>query len=463
MNAAELDEKLLPLISSGSIIRIAERILLNFNREVLFHAERTAYLAMKIGQNHQLPEKCSLNNLVLLALFHTIGFYRQDFTFVPNSNPYETAIDYFSPRKEIESKYVFGCYYLEFLTPLHKDALALESFNQPFNKDLKKYIYQEEYRSIITLCARISNFIHKNPDLLLPEDLNMLAPGQLDPEYIEIFNKINEDDKLVIAIQEETYKNELMDFLDNIEYKGKDYKMLLKLVIHLLDFKSTVTMSHSINTSCYALSIGMRAGLSIEELSELYISAVLHDIGKSATPQRILEFPGRLSPEEMGIMKHHVKHSKRILMDLVPQNIIDNVFRHHEKLDGSGYPMHLKGDVLTKIQRILTVADITSALSDSRSYKCEYSKEDVLSIVAQMTINNELDKDITTILSNNYDQIKAELSDLQNLLKVDFSNVINKYNDYLLNNASETLNKTVIDSSDTAELEEIEDLEEIDD
>lgn len=457
MNVAELDEKLLPVVKAGSIIRIIERVLQNFNREVLFHSERTAYLAMKVAQAHPMSEKCSIKNLVLLALFHTIGFYREDFTLSYNDDPYKTSIDFFSPRREIESKYVFGCYYLEFLTPLHKDALALESFNQPFNKDLKEFIYQQEYRSIITLCARISSFVHKNQDLPLPENLNALAPGKLDPEYIEIFKTLNADDCLTLPIIEDTYKQELMDFIDTIEYTGSDYKMLIRLLIHLLDFKSTVTMSHSINTSCYALSLGMRCGLSDQELSELYISAVLHDIGKSATPQRILEFPGKLSPEEMGIMRYHVNHSKRILTGLVPQNIIDNVFSHHEKLNGSGYPQHLTEEKITKIQRILTVADITSALTDSRSYKGEFSKEDVLSIIAQMTINKELDSKITVILSENFDEIRAELPELQKLLRVDFSGVLNKYNDYLLNDSNADLNKALTEDADdlVEELEEI--------
>ncbi|MCR4953216.1 MAG: HD domain-containing protein [Treponema sp.] len=457
MNVAELDERLLPIVSAGSIIRIAERVLQNFNREVLFHSERTAYLAMKIAQAHPLSEKCSIQNLVLLGLFHTIGFYRDDFTLSSAEDPYKTSIDFFSPRREIESKYVFGCYYLEYLTPLHKDALALENFNQPFNKDLKDFLYQEEYHSILQLCAYVSSFVHKNHDLPLPENLNALAPGLLDPEYVEIFKSLNIDDSLTLPIIEETYKQELMDFLDTIEYSGDDYKMLIRLLIHFLDFKSTVTMSHSINTSCYALSLGIRAGLNDEELSELFISAVLHDIGKSATPQRILEFPGKLSPEEMGIMKYHVSHSKRILTGLVPQNIIDNVFRHHEKLNGSGYPMHLTEENITKIQRILTVADITSALSDSRSYKGEFSKEDVLSIIAQMTRNKELDSSITVILSENFDEIRAELPELQKLLRVDFSGVLNKYNDYLLNDSNANLNKAIIEGDDdiVEELEEI--------
>lgn len=470
MTAAELDKELIPLLSSGSIIRIAERVLQNFNKEVLYHSERTAYIALKIAENHGLPKKCSIQNLVFLALFHTVGFYREDFTFKPDADPFQTKIDYFSTDRAIESKYRFGCYYLEFMTPLHKDALAIENFNQPFNKDLKDYIYQEEYRSILTIAAHVSSFVHENPESELPEDLNELAPGFFDPEYVEVFKNLNKDNKIVVTLRQETFKSELTDFIEKIEYTGADYKMLLKLLVHFLDFKSTVTMSHSINTSCYALSLGIRAGLNIDELSELFLSAVLHDIGKSATPQRILEYPGKLSPEDMGIMRYHVNHSRRILTDLVPQQIIDNVFRHHEKLNGSGYPQHLKADQITKIQRILTVADITSALCDSRSYKGEFSKEDVLAIIAQMTLKNELDETITILLSKDFDQIRAELPDFQSLLTVNFINVLTKYNDYLLNdenidflNATEDSNtsSTQKEAEEDDEIEELDDLEEL--
>ena len=234
-------------------------------------------------------------------------------------------------------------------------------------------------------------------------------------------------------------------------------------MIYFLDFKSTYTVTHAINTSCYALSLGSRMKLNPAELSELFCSAVLHDIGKIATPQRILESPGKLVPEDMGIMKHHVNHSKRILSGYAPEQIIENVYRHHEKMNGTGYPQHLTGDQLTLIQRILTVADITSALNDSRSYKTEFSTDKTKSIITKMTEAGELDPTISRFVLEDFDEIVSEQQYLYKILCVDFSHVLARYSDYLFDD-TESLADTLLNEAVTDETsEEIETLSEPDD
>ena len=451
-----LKSQLYSVLSSGALLRIAGRVLFHINKEIIRHTERTTYLVMKLAHAYKLPERASIRNLVLLSLFHTIGYFREDMFF--NYSPYTSDIDYLSDTREVQSKYMFACFYLKFMTPIKDDAMALDDFNGGYNRDVKNYLHQETYKSIINLCARVSDFVNRNPDKPLPDNLNDLAPGKLDPEVIAVFSRLNKNHELEDCIRDEGYLEELYDFINKMQFSGEDNKSLEKLLIYLLDFKSTVTMSHSINTSCYALALGMRKNLTSEQISKLYTSAVLHDIGKIVTPQRILEYPGKLSPEDMGIMRYHVNHSKRILKGLVPEEIQDNVFRHHEKLNGSGYPQGLTASELNLTQRILTIADITSALCDSRSYKGKFSKEKVLSIMREMTDRRELDGELMSILENDFDEIQEEMPELQNLMKVDFNKVIGKYNEYLLHNsdAFESLEETFEE-----ELEELEDLEEL--
>ena len=458
-----LKTQLYPVLSSGALIRIAGRVLLHINKEIVRHTERTSYLVMKIAHAYKLPERGSIRNLVFLSLFHTIGFFREDMFF--NYSPYSNDIDYLSDTLEVKSKYMFGCFYLEFMTPIKEAAMALDDFNSGYNKDIKNYLYQETYKSIINLCARVSDFVNRYPDKPLPDDLNDLAPGKLDPEVIGIFSGLNKNHELEDCIRDEGYLEELYDFINKMQFSEEDNKTLEKLLIYLLDFKSTVTMSHSINTSCYALALGLRKDLTSEQLSKLFTSAVLHDIGKIVTPQRILEYPGKLSPEDMGIMRYHVNHSKRILKNLVPEEILDNVFRHHEKLNGSGYPQHLTASELNLTQRILTIADITSALCDSRSYKGKFSKEKVLSIMREMTDKRELDGELMNILENEFDIIHEEMPVLQSFMRVDFSKVIGKYNEYILHLSSPTATPGDLDDieepEDLEELETLEDLEEL--
>lgn len=448
------------ILKTDDMTNIALRMLACINRETVLHSVRTAYLSYKTVCVHPMGKGCKLENLILLALFHTIGFFREDIHF--NYFPHEAKLDYFSNDKSIESKYVFACYYLEYMTPLKSDAVALQSFLQPHNKDLRNYLYQEEYKDIIYMCARISDFVMKNKDTPLPADLNELAPGHFDSEYLDAFIQANKDNILIQTIKNSTHIDELTQFVSTIKFTQEENKSLEKMLVHLLDFKSTSTMKHSINTSSYALSLGLRLHLKSKDLTILFTSAFLHDIGKIATPQRILEFPGKLSPEDMGIMRHHVNHSKRILSGYVPEEVLQTVYRHHEKLNGKGYPRHVEGKELTILQRILTVADITSALHDSRSYKDEFSKEKIISIIQKMTQNGELDSQITKLVIDDFDELIKEQSVLQHMLSVDFSKVITSYNDYILNDAG-LLADSVInnDINEIEEIEELEDLEEL--
>ena len=165
------------------------------------------------------------------------------------------------------------------MTPLKGDAVGLQNFLQPYNKDLRKYVYQEEYKDIIYLCARISDYVMKNPDKLLPSDLNELAPGHFDPEYVAAFSEANKNNVLTDTIKTGTNFDEITKLVSNIQLSPEENRMLEKMLIHLLDFKSTTTMKHSINTSSYALSLGLRLNLNSEVLTTLYNSAFPHDIG----------------------------------------------------------------------------------------------------------------------------------------------------------------------------------------
>lgn len=441
------------IIASGSLIHIATRMLYNMNSTIVTHNMRTTFIAMNLVKHFNLNPKCTLQNLFILSLFHTIGFFREDIAF--KYSPYESNVSFFSTKKSIESKYVFGCYYLAYMTPLKNSALALENFNQPFNADLKHYIYQEDYKSIIYFSARLSDYLYRNSERTIPDDLDSIAPGMFDPDVVKAFKEANKDNSVIQKIIDYDYSEELNRYLDKLVLTEEEQNAYLKMIIYLLDFKSTSTLKHSINTSCYALALAKRLNLSKADTTTLFTSSFLHDIGKICTPQRILEAPGKLTPEDMGIMKHHVNHSKRLLKDLIPDEILETIYRHHEKLNGSGYPKNLSKDELTQIQRILTVADITSALFDSRSYKHEFSKEQTLAIIRQMTDNEELDRGITDILCNNFDSIQEELPRLQEILTVDYSSVIREFNNYLFSSTYDLWSNNFDDN-----IEELEELKE---
>ena len=105
------------------------------------------------------------------------------------------------------------------------------------------------------------------------------------------------------------------------------------------------------------------------DLEILYYGSLLHDIGKIVIPLSILEAPRRLTDEEMRIMKAHVVITGKILEGIMDERIVNVAYRHHEKLDGTGYPQGLRAEDLSQLERIVAVGDILSALYSKRSYK----------------------------------------------------------------------------------------------
>lgn len=444
-----LDSFDLPL-TPGNIVKISMRMLACINREIAFHSIRTAYLALKLGRSYKFNEGGDLQTLTLLALYHTIGFYRADFHF--HYNPYDPNPDYFSNTMEVKSRYAFASYYLDDMTPLKEAASALENFTEDILSE-EENSYISDYKKIIYFSAFISDYYKKNSDHPFPKNIAEIFPKAVCPELVELFNQLNNDDSIYIAIKDNTDEEVLQEAVTLIKYPKEDTIQLQKLLVYFLDFKSTYTVSHAINTACYSLSLGVRCNLNRDDLCELFTSALLHDIGKIATPQRILEAPGKLSPEDMGIMHHHVNHSRRILREYTPEHIIENAYRHHEKLNGTGYPNHLTAENITQIQRILTIADITSALNDSRSYKGEFSTDKIFKIIGEMTNNGELDSEISKYILTDFEEISKEQKVLLELLRIDFTNILIRYNNFIL--MEESLD-------DIEEIEDIvEDLEEL--
>jgi putative nucleotidyltransferase with HDIG domain len=137
-----------------------------------------------------------------------------------------------------------------------------------------------------------------------------------------------------------------------------------------LGFRDVYTREHSERVSRLAVEIGKRRGLSDERLDCLRLASLMHDIGKIGVRDDILFKPDELTPEERARIERHPALAAEILRPIHgAEEIAGIVLSHHECPDGSGYPRGLRGDEIPPEARILRVADVFSALTDSRTYK----------------------------------------------------------------------------------------------
>jgi putative nucleotidyltransferase with HDIG domain len=144
----------------------------------------------------------------------------------------------------------------------------------------------------------------------------------------------------------------------------------LRTLAQAVETKEPYTSGHHKRVADLARTIGMEMGLADESLEGIRTAAILHDIGKIPLPAEILNKPAKLSAGEYREVKTHSQTGYDILKEVdYPWPVARIVWQHHERLDGSGYPLGLKGDEILPEARVLAVADVVEAMASHRSYR----------------------------------------------------------------------------------------------
>lgn len=188
-----------------------------------------------------------------------------------------------------------------------------------------------------------------------------------------------------------------------------DIDVLLDLALlfaKIIDFKSPFTATHSSGVAASAEMLAKYVGFSERECRMMRIAGYLHDLGKLAVPAEILEKPAKLTPDEFNIIKRHTFHTYRILETLDGLDVISQwASFHHERLDGTGYPFHLKKQDLSLGSRIMAVADVFTAITEDRPYRKGMNKDSALKVLEQMAAKSVLDAGLVALLRLHYDEI----------------------------------------------------------
>ena len=163
-----------------------------------------------------------------------------------------------------------------------------------------------------------------------------------------------------------------------LEYKNITVESI-QAIARTIDAKDEYTNGHSTRVGYYSKLIAENLGMKQDEVDEIYYIALLHDIGKIAIPDKILNKPGRLTDEEFAVMKSHTTRGAKILKGISTiHHIVEGAKSHHEKYDGTGYPEGLKGEEIPYVARIICCADCFDAMASKRVYKEPFSPETII-------------------------------------------------------------------------------------
>jgi response regulator RpfG family c-di-GMP phosphodiesterase len=267
----------------------------------------------------------------------------------------------------------------------------------------------------------------ENIKMIQPDVVSILLTGYSDKESaIKSINELGlyyylekpwDNNDLIKIVKNGVEKKHLEDELKNkmviIEKRNHEITRLYdilqrdynKEIAHVLDFVMTLsnlieakdiyTDGHTRRVSSISRELGILCNLEEKRLASLEISAIIHDIGKVGTPDHILNKPSKLTDEEYEKIKEHPELGANIIRPLTPlSDCISPVLKHHEKLDGSGYPYGLYADDIEIEARIISIADIFDALFTIRPYRKALSIDEVINIIRTDVNLGKLDKDL---------------------------------------------------------------------
>ena len=274
---------------------------------------------------------------------------------------------------------------------IDKEGRLLVSKNTVLTIETLEKLKKFSSRKVFSMKVLLSELNIKTVVKLENGSVQEVASSQIKMEHTKerlvIKEKFEEMHKSIKQSFDELSRNntspKVKKELDNtVEEIKNNLSVNIELLNEILDVKATdeYLYNHSLNVAVISNLIGGWIGLEQKDLDILILAGLVHDIGKLRVDPAILNKPGKLTDEEFAEMKKHPEYSYQMLMEMGYKDnaILKAVTFHHEKEDGSGYPLKISGDKITIHAKILAIADIFDAMTSNRVYKARVSPFKVL-------------------------------------------------------------------------------------
>ena len=222
--------------------------------------------------------------------------------------------------------------------------------------------------------------------------------GLFDSECVNAFFHAFTHSESFICLRDNSFETKLWEIIPRQKqvFDWKTCKNVADFFAKIVDYKSSFTSRHSIGVAEKAAFFAQYIGYDSINVQKIYLAGALHDIGKMAVGNEILEKPDKLTDDEFSKMKNHAGYTYLILSEVNDfEEIRDWAAFHHEKLNGKGYPFGKTAAELNEPERIMACIDIYQALTEDRPYKKGLSHEKTCEILDDMAQKGFVDSDIS--------------------------------------------------------------------
>ncbi|TGY44326.1 HD domain-containing protein [Clostridium sartagoforme] len=404
-------------VSLKKILIVIQRTLDSMDERMVGHGEEVAYIMYKLLKASNDYSENEILRLMELAMFHDIGVYKVE--------KRDKILDIDS-EEPIEHS-VYGSLFIKHFSPLadlSQVVLGHHLFPNDLDNEKKKIIPKE---ALLLHLADYISIRKMNGDKMDKDSIMKTFGDKVLPEHKKLFEIACTEYNLLENILDKNYLEELYEIFDKIILSREEVISYTRMLTYAIDFRSESTVIHSIAVEEISAQIANMLNIDEKMTRKIKIASMLHDIGKIVVPIEILEKPGKLTEDEYKQIQNHAIIGYKILSGLGIDDIRDIATLHHEKLDGTGYPFGLKGDEISLEVRIVAIADVVSALVNIRSYKGEFPKEKVISILSNMASSNKIDNRICNLVINNYDYIIDKVRENTKKMLSVYNNLIEEY------------------------------------
>ena len=360
------------------------------------HHRKVANISCSIALAMDLP-KDGIREIVLAALLHDIG------AFSTEERIEMLQIESFGPGNNKHA--LLGYKLLKAFQPMAKAAALIKHHHADFSKSgdsvpLGSYI--------IGLADRIAVWYKEDSTAVcrVSETLGRVREneGRFHPEVLSAFKRLVGHEYFIM----ETFSPSLSTVsmkkvpFQKVIVDMETLKSFAKVIAQIIDFRSRFTATHSSGVAAVASELAGIVGFSEKDCKLMEIAGYLHDVGKLAVPNDILEKKGALDDEEYSIVKRHAYYTYAILDKIDGlENIAAWAAFHHERQDGNGYPFHIKDEDFCMFSRVMAVADILTALTEDRPYREGMGMEKAGKVLFEMADKGCVDRHIVEVANRN--------------------------------------------------------------
>ncbi|MGH4051130.1 MAG: HD domain-containing phosphohydrolase [Clostridium sp.] len=417
-------------VNLGNLLLSLSEVTNSANPLVTQHQHRTAFIALELAKFSNLKPEIT-ENIFTAALLHDIGAITVE---------EKIAIHNFQNIDE-NIHTIRGELLLEQIPWLRKISKIVRNHHRNWN-DWEEGIENPVVFSsqIILLSDYVERLIDINKYILhqsndIVEVIKKIEGTIINKKIVDYFVDLSKREEFWLDLTSPRLYSLLLNNgqFNNIQIELNDVSLISNLYRDLIDFKSPFTATHTSGVSECAVNLSELFGLAEFDVKSMRIAGNFHDVGKLVIPNSILEKPGKLTVDEFAIMRCHTYHTFNTLDSIGGlRRIAEWAAYHHEKLDGSGYPFHLTKEEIGTGSRIMTVADIFTAISEDRPYRKAMDKDEIYKIIKKQTDEKLLDKRIVELLFDNYEaintQVKSKQSKALNFYQKRFLSIVDEIN-----------------------------------